>query len=72
MLSEISQTELDKYCMISLICGIQKIQQVSDYKNNNKKKQTHRYREKTVVTSGEREGESAIKGWELMGINYFA
>ena len=24
MLSEISQTEKDKYCMISLICGIQK------------------------------------------------
>ena len=26
MLSEISQTEKDKYCMISLICGIQKEQ----------------------------------------------
>ena len=34
MLSEISQTE-DKYCMISLICGIQK------------ENQTHRYREQT-------------------------
>ena len=30
MLSEISQTEKDKYCMISLICGIQKIQQTSE------------------------------------------
>ena len=26
MLSEISQTEKDKYCMISLICGTYKIQ----------------------------------------------
>ena len=25
MLSEISQTEIEKYCMISLICGILKI-----------------------------------------------
>ena len=24
MLSEVSQTEKDKYCMLSLICGIQK------------------------------------------------
>ena len=31
MLSEISQTEKDKYCMISLICGILKIQQTSEY-----------------------------------------
>ena len=31
MLSEISQTEKDKHCMISLTCGIQKIQQTSEY-----------------------------------------
>ena len=31
MLSEISQTEKDKYCMISFICGILKIQQTSEY-----------------------------------------
>ena len=42
--SEISQTEKDKSCMISLTCGIYKIQQTSEYNNNNKK-QTHRYRE---------------------------
>ena len=30
-LSEISQTEKDKYCMISLICGIWKIQQIREY-----------------------------------------
>ena len=27
MLSEISQTEKDKYCIISIICGIQKTKQ---------------------------------------------
>ena len=31
MLTEISQTEKYKYYMISLICGIQKIQQTSEY-----------------------------------------
>ena len=31
MLREISHTEKDKYCMISLICGIKKIQQTSEY-----------------------------------------
>ena len=31
MLSEISQTEKDKYHMISLICVILKIQQTSEY-----------------------------------------
>ena len=30
-LSEISQTEKNKYCMRSLICGILKIQQTSKY-----------------------------------------
>ena len=31
MLSEISQTEKDKYCMISLTCGIKKIKQTSEH-----------------------------------------
>ena len=44
MLCEISQTEKVKYCMISLICEILKIQQTSEY---NKTRQTHRYREQT-------------------------
>ena len=35
MLSEISQTEKDKYCMISLICGIWK--QKQKHKQTNKK-----------------------------------
>lgn len=43
MLSEISQKK-DKYCMISFLCGILKIQQSSEY---NRKKQTHAYREQS-------------------------
>ena len=43
ILSEVSQKEKDKYCMISLICGILKIQLVKI----TKKKQTHKYREQT-------------------------
>ena len=31
MLSEVSQTEKDKYCMISLMGGIENIQQTSEY-----------------------------------------
>ena len=54
MLSEISQTEKDKYSIILLICGNYKIQQTSEY--NKKEKQIHRYKDKLVVTSGEREG----------------
>ena len=39
-LSEISQREEDKYCMISLTCRIQK-----EKKTKTKTQQTHRYRE---------------------------
>ena len=31
MLSEISQIDIDKYCMLSLICGILKIKQTNEY-----------------------------------------
>ena len=31
MLSKISQTEKDKYCMLSLIRGIEKVQHTSEY-----------------------------------------
>ena len=41
MLSEISQTEKDKYCMILLICGIQKTKQMN---NRSEHKQAHRVR----------------------------
>ena len=44
----VSQTEKDKYCMLFLTCECKK---TSDY---NSKKQTCRYRELRVVTSGER------------------
>ena len=40
MLSEISHTEKDKYCMISFICGIEKKK-----KTQNQKVQTQRCRE---------------------------
>ena len=39
VLSKVSQTEKDKYHMISLICGIQNKEQ------NKTEKQAHRYRE---------------------------
>ena len=42
-LSEISQTEKNKYCIGSLTCGIQKIKRVII----TKKKQTHRFRKQT-------------------------
>ena len=43
MQSEISQTERDKYGMISLICGIFK----NKINEQSKEKQTHRHREQT-------------------------
>ena len=42
--SEVSQTEKDKYYMISLICRILKIIQMNLY---TKQKQTHRHRKQT-------------------------
>ena len=68
MLSEISQIEKDKYCMISLICGIYKYNKVV---NITKKKQTHRYREQTRGYHwGEGRGEGQYRGRELRGTNY--
>ena len=57
MLSEISQTEKDKYCMISLICGNSK--KYNKLGNITKKKQTHRYREQI---SGYQWGEGRGRG----------
>ena len=51
MFSEMSVK--DKYCMISLICGILKIQQTNEY---NKKEADTEIESKLVVTSGERGG----------------
>ena len=54
MLSEIRQTEKDKYCMISLICGIQKLIQTSAY--NKKINRFTDIENELVVTSEERKG----------------
>ena len=54
MLSEISHTEKDKYCMIPLICGI--LKKANAY---NRRKQTHRYREQA---SGYQWGEGSRGG----------
>ena len=40
MLSDITQTEKDKYCILSLICGIQKIKQMNDYNKRETDSQT--------------------------------
>ena len=39
MLSEISQTEKDKYCMFLLMCEIYKIKQMNKYKKIDSQKQ---------------------------------
>ena len=44
--SEMSQTEKDEYCMMSLICEILKIKQ-ANIVYITKQRQTHRYREQT-------------------------
>ena len=43
MLSEVSQTEKHKYCMISLLCGFLKTKQM----NKRNKRESHRHREQT-------------------------
>ena len=53
MVSEISQTEKNKYCVYHLYTESKKIQQTSECNIKKKKKQTHRYREQTVVTRRE-------------------
>ena len=59
MLSEISQTEKDKYCMISLICGKSKI--YNKLGNITKNRLTD-IENKLVVTSVGRD-----RGWDKMG-----
>ena len=69
MLSKISQTEKDKYCIISLLCGIQKLQKT----NKAKKNQTHICREQiSAYQWGEGKGEEqSRRGW-LRCTNYCA
>ena len=49
VLSEIHQTEQDKYCMIPLMCGIEKIQQTSEYDGKEADTQKHKWRGKHHV-----------------------
>ena len=65
VLSEIHQTEQDKYCMISLTCGIEKIQQkkkkekvqqTSEYKGKEADSQIQRMNEWLREGRGEAEG----------------
>ena len=54
--------EKDKCCMVSLICGLQKMQQTSEYS----RKETHRYWEQTSgYPSGEESGEGQRQGWGI-------
>ena len=62
MLSELSQTEKDKYCTISLIYGILKMLQMSVYA---KQEQIHRYRKQTSgYQRGERREEGKLGVWD--------
>ena len=54
-LSEASQTEKDKYDIISLLCGIEKTYQPTNQPTNKNQKQTHEYRE-LVGAKGEGAG----------------
>ena len=65
MLSEISQTEKDKYCLISFICGIWKIKQISEY--NKRRSRLTDTENKLVVASGV----GAYRGGEVGGTNYW-
>ena len=59
MLSEISQTEKDKYCMISLICVICKTKQTNKPTSEN---QAHSYREQIAGCQGGRGVEEGKTG----------
>ena len=54
MLSETSQTEKDKHCIISLICGIQKYNKLV---NITKKEADSITKNKLLITSGDRGGQ---------------
>ena len=61
MLSEIHQTEQDKYCMISLTCGIEKIQQKKK-KEKEKVQQTSEYKGKEADSQIQRMNEWLREG----------
>ena len=67
MLSDINQTKTNTI-ECHLYVGSKTMQQTGEY---TKKKQTHRYREQTSVTSGERERrEGHYRGRAVRGTNY--
>ena len=69
MLSQISQTEYDKYYKMSFICAIQKIKELA---NVTKKKHSHRHREQTSdYQQGERRKKGQYRGGGLRGTNYY-
>ena len=69
ILTEVSQTEKDKYHMLSLICGIENMTQMN---LSTKQKQTHRRREQTCGCQG---GGVVGEGWSgslgLADANYY-
>ena len=61
ILSEVSQKKKDKYHLLSLICRIQNMTQMS---LSVKQKQTHRHRGQTRVAKVEGVGQGGMK-WEF-------
>ena len=73
MLSEISQKEKDKYCMISLICRIKQVKQDTEY--NNKKAESHIQRANQWLPVGvegvmEERSNILVGEWEVQTIGY--
>ena len=69
ILSRVSQIENDKYCTLSLTCGIKKNKTMNECK---KQKQTCRYRKQTNGYQwGEKRG-SVDRSMRLRDINYYA
>ena len=69
ILSEVSQTEKDKYCMISLKCGIQTIKQTSEYNKKETDSQVQRTNQWLPVGRGKGEGHD--RGGRLRGTNSY-
>ena len=55
ILSEVSQTQNDKYCMILFICGILRKGKVNLFTKKKKKKYSHRCRKQICDYQGVRE-----------------
>ena len=67
-ISEVSQTEKDKYYMVSFICVIYKIIQMNLY---TEQKQTHRHRKKTYgYQRGKGRGYGQIRSMRLTETRY--